>query len=72
MKELVNVDAPNLWNDFKNVNLKACNEVCEKKKDRWNHEDTLWWNEEVKEAMRQKKVAYKKMWENRLVENKAK
>ena len=38
--ELVDVDAPNLWNTFKNSMLQACNEVCEKKKGRKNHWDT--------------------------------
>ena len=40
--------------------LKACHEVCGKKKDRRKQGDTWWWwNEEMKKAMRQKKVAYK-------------
>ena len=33
--------------------------MCGKKKDRTNHSDTWWWNEEVNEAIQQKKVAYK-------------
>ena len=32
VKELDDVDAPNLWNTFKNNMLQACNEVCGKKK----------------------------------------
>ena len=31
VKELVDVDAPNLWNTFKNSTLQACDEVCGKK-----------------------------------------
>ena len=65
VKELVDVDALNLWNTFKNSMLQACDEVCGKKKDRKNHGDTWWWNEEVKEAIQPKKVAYKKMCKNR-------
>ena len=53
-KELVNVDAPNLWNTFKNDMLQACDGVCGKKKGGENHEDIWWWNEEVKEAIQQK------------------
>ena len=51
VQELVNVDAPNLWNTFKNSMLQACDEICGKKKGRRSHGDTWWWNEEVKEAM---------------------
>ena len=64
VKELINVNAPNLWNIFKNGMLQACDEVCGKKKDRRNPGNTWWWNEEVKKAAQQKKVAYKKMCEN--------
>ena len=39
-KELVDVDALNTWNAFKNGIIKACNEMCRKKKGRRNHGDT--------------------------------
>ena len=64
VKELVDADAPNLWNTFKNCMLQACDEVCEKKTGRKNHWDARWWNEKVYKAIQQKKVAYKKMCEN--------
>ena len=57
---------------FKIVCCKLAMEVCGKKKGRTNHEDIWWWNEEMKEAIQQKKVAHKKMWKNQLKENKAK
>ena len=41
------------------------------KKGRRNHGDTWQWNEEVREAIQQKKVAYKKMCKSRSQENKA-
>ena len=69
---MVDVDASNLWNTFKNGALQTCDEVCGKKKGRKNHGDTWWWNEEVKETIKQKKVAYKKMCKNRWEENKVK
>ena len=72
VKELVDVDAPNLWNTFKNRMLQACDEACGKKKGRRNHGDTWWWDEEVKKAIQLNKVAHKKMCKNRLKENKAK
>ena len=52
--------------------LQACDKVCGKKKGRKSHGDTWWWNEEVKEAIQQKKVAYKKMCKNRSEESKVK
>ena len=42
VKELVDVDAPNLWNTFKNSMLQACDKVCGKKKGRKNHTNTWW------------------------------
>ena len=50
--------------------LEACDEVWGKKKDGKNHGDTWWLNKEMKEAIQQKKVAYK-MCKNRSEENKA-
>ena len=44
--------------------LQPCDEVCGKKRGRKNHGDTWWWDEEVKEAIQQKKVAYKKVCKN--------
>ena len=42
VKELVDIDEPNLWNTFKNNTLHACNEECGKKTGRRNHGDTWW------------------------------
>ena len=72
VKESIDVDAPDIWNDFKNKILKACDEACSKKKGGRNHEDNWSWNEEMKEAIRKKKVAYQKMCENLSEKNKAK
>ena len=72
VKVLVDVDAPNLWNTSKNSMLQSCDEVCGKKKGRRSNHGDIWWlNEEVKKAIQQKKVAYKKMCENRSEDNKA-
>lgn len=59
--ELVNMDAPDLWKCFKEGLLKACDEVCGKKKGRRDQGDTWWWNEEVKEAIARKKDARNEM-----------
>ena len=42
VKELVDVDAPILWNTFKNKMLQVSDEACGKKKGRRNHGDTWW------------------------------
>ena len=46
--QLVDVGAPNLREHFKVCDLKACDEVCGKKRGRRSKEDTSWWNEEMK------------------------
>jgi hypothetical protein len=69
--ELVSLDAPDLWSCFKEGALKACDEVCGKKKGRRDRGDTWWWNPEVKEAIARKKVAFKEMCKNGTDENKA-
>ena len=56
---------------LKNSMLQACNKVWGKKKDGRNHGNTWCWNEEVKEAIQQKKAAYKNMHKKWLEENKA-
>ena len=69
--ELVSVDALDLWKCFKEGVLKACDEVCGKKKGRRDRGDTWWWNEEVKEAIARKKEVYKELCKDRTEENKA-
>ena len=56
---------------LKIVCCKLVMEVCGKKKRRKNDGYAWWWNEDVKEAIQQKKVTYK-MCKNRSEENKAK
>ena len=42
VKKLVDVEAPNIGNAFKNGILKACEEMCARKKGKRNHGDTWW------------------------------
>ena len=60
---------PNLWGQFKDRALKACDEVCGKVNGR-SKGDTWWWNEDVKEVTSRKKDAHKAMCRNSSVENK--
>ena len=53
--KLVDVVAPNWWGHFNDGVLKACDEVCQKKRGRRRKGDTLWWNEEVKVTVSRKK-----------------
>ncbi|XP_068728698.1 uncharacterized protein [Montipora capricornis] len=51
--------------------LKACDEVCGKKKGRRDQGDTWWWNEDVNEAIVRKKDEHKEMCERGNDANKA-
>ena len=68
--ELVSADAPDLWKCFREVMLKAIDEVCGKTKRRRDQGDT-WWNKDVKEAIARKKDAHKVMCKSRTEANKA-
>ena len=67
--KLVDVAVPNLWGHFKDGVLKACDEVCGKKRGRRSG-DTWWWNKEVKEAILRKKEANMAKCQNSTEENK--
>ena len=60
-----------MWKCFKEGVLKACDEVCGKKKGRRYQGDTWWWNEDVKEAIARKKDAHKEMSKSGTEANKA-
>ena len=61
VKELVSTDAPDLWKTFGDGVLKACDELCGKKKSRRDQGDMWWWNEEVKDTITRKKAAFKEL-----------
>ena len=52
--ELVDVGAPNLWGHFKDGVLKACDEVCGRRRGRRSKEIIWWWNRVVKEVVSRK------------------
>ena len=60
VKELVRTDAPDLWKTFKDGVLKACAEMCGKKKSRRDLGDMWWWNE-IKDTIARKKAAFKEL-----------
>ena len=59
-----------MWGHFKDRVLRACDEVCGKKRWRRSKGDIWWWNEEVKEVVSRKKDAHKIMCQNNTEENK--
>ena len=61
VKELVSTDAPDLWKTFSDSVLKACDELCGKKKSRRDLGDMWWWNKEVKDTITRKKAAFKEL-----------
>ena len=61
VKELVSTDAPDLWKTFKDGVLKACDEVCGKKKFRRDQGDMWWCNDEVKDTITRKKTAFNEL-----------
>ena len=68
--KLVDVGASNLWGHFKDVVLKACDEVCGKKRGRKSKGDAWWWNEMVKEVVSCKNGVQMAMCQNSTQENK--
>ena len=51
VRELVDMEAPDLWKSFKEGVLKACDELCGKKTLRRHGGSTWWWNDNVKDAI---------------------
>ena len=70
-KKLVSTDVPNLWKTFKDVVLKACDEMSKKNKSRRDRGDMWWWNEEIKDT-KARKVAFKDLCRFSTEENKTK
>ena len=63
--ELVNTEAVDLWDFYKNGVLKACDELYGKTKGRRDQGNTWFWNEQVKEAIDRKKKAFNTWCKNR-------
>ena len=50
-----------MWKTFKDGVLKACDQLCGKKKSTRDQGDMWWWNEEVKDIIARKKAAFKEL-----------
>ena len=55
VEELVDGNAQDLLKSIKDGLLKACDKLCGKKFLRWDGDNTWWRNEEVKDAVANKK-----------------
>ena len=68
VEELVDVETTNLWESSGDGVLKACDELCGKKKVRKNGRNKWWWNEDVRNSIARKKEASKRFaklcWKN--------
>uniref|UniRef100_A0A6P7F4M9 Uncharacterized protein LOC114324777 n=1 Tax=Diabrotica virgifera virgifera TaxID=50390 RepID=A0A6P7F4M9_DIAVI len=58
------------WNAFKVVIKSTATEICGIRKHNKLHKRTRWWNNEVKTAVKKKKIAWKKYIETELEEDK--
>ena len=70
VKKLVDVETINLRQSCRDRVLKACDELCGKKKVRKNGGNKWWWNVEGKNAMARKKEAFKTFCKTGLEERK--
>ena len=59
VEELADVKTTNLWKFFIDGVVKACDELCGKKKVGKTGGNKWWWNEEVRNAIARKKEAFK-------------
>ena len=61
VKQLVSTDASHLLKTFRDGVLKACDELCGKKKSRRDQGDMWWWNEEIKDTITRQRAAFKEL-----------
>ncbi|KAI5739984.1 hypothetical protein M8J77_025899 [Diaphorina citri] len=52
-------DVDTIWRKIKTCIIKAATETCGKKIVKPNQKRTRWWNDEIKESVKQKKIAWK-------------
>lgn len=67
-KEMENEDIEHKWNHLKNVMLNAARKVCGIKRILKNKKQTSWWTKEIKQQIKQKKLAWRNYLSNKTVE----
>ena len=63
-------DIESIWEDYKEIIIKSATEVCGKKVIGGSKKMTAWWNEDVKEKIKEKKDAWKKYLSSQRQEDK--
>jgi len=48
------------WQQMKGIMMESARDICGMTKGPRTHKETWWWNEEVAEAVREKKIKYRK------------
>ena len=48
------------WQQMKGIMMETAQNICGMTKGPCRHKETWWWNEEVAEAVREKKIKYRK------------
>jgi len=48
------------WHKMKKIMMETAQHICGMSKGLWRHKETWWWNDEVAEAVREKKLKYRK------------
>jgi len=61
------IDVNEHWQQMKNIMMNTAQVICGLSKGPCWHKETWWWNEEVAEAVREKKKKYRK-WEKRKID----
>jgi len=52
------------WHKMKTIMMETAQHICGMSKGPCRHKETWWWNEEVAEAAREKKIKYRK-WKSK-------
>jgi len=54
------LDVSEHWHKIKKIMMETAQHICGMSKGPCRHKETWWWNEEVAEAVREKKIKYRK------------
>jgi len=64
-EEWKHLDVNEHWHKMKKIMMETAQHICGMSKSPCRHKETWWWNEEVAEAVREKKIKYRKTEERK-------